>query len=222
VLGFVLPRVGFGKGFFVTDPLYQIAHQVSDPEPLAEGAEEAGLPAGSGAINTGTGVGPPTPVGGCGCSSGVCIQSGIAAGADALLIDPDLTSAQIDDFIEVDLQQSMACCIERRTYGTITNGAWNCSAWRFLGTDPTPGGVTCRYERDAFRLQSRSCSIRCIGEDSCTVITVTQNRIQTGIQTGSTTATTAAGCTPPTGVACVAGAFGRTHTGWSPPPPNCP
>ncbi len=47
VLDYTLPRAAFGKGFFVTDPLYAIANHIDDPEPLAEGAEDAGLAAGS-------------------------------------------------------------------------------------------------------------------------------------------------------------------------------
>ncbi len=228
VFGFVLPRVAFGKGFFVTDPLYEIANHLDDPESLAQGAETAGLPAGSGAINTGSisGVSPGgTDVGGgqpADCSCDACIQTAIAAGADALLIEPGFTSSQIDAVIDANLHQGAGCCPERVTYGTVTNGAWICSAWVFQETDPTPGGVTCRYKRDAFRLQSRTYTIRCIGDDICTVLEGTQNRIESGTQTGSTLAATAAGCTPPVGVVCVAGALGRTYTSWAPPLPDCP
>jgi len=70
--GSALPRQPFGKGFFVTDPLYLIANQLPDPNPLVQSAQSAGMPAGGGAINTGsvggTNVGPPSN-----CDCNLCI-----------------------------------------------------------------------------------------------------------------------------------------------------
>ncbi len=223
VLDHVMPRVPFGKGFFVTDPLFVIANQVANPQPLAEAAEEVGVAAGSSAVNTGnlsagsggTGVGGAVGTE-CGCDN-ACIQAAFADGSDAYLSDPNLTISQIDGVIGGSLEFT-GCCWPRITQCITTNGPWNCSGWTLDGTDPTPAGVTCRYVRDVFRLQSQNCIKVCF---DCSLFTFNRSRIQSGTELGSTTAATPAACTPPPGGGCGAILQNERFTRWS-PAPACP
>jgi hypothetical protein len=223
-IGIASPRLAFGKGFFVDDPLYFIANQLPDPEPLAQLAESAGLAAGSGAINTGSIGG--TDIGGgqstnCGCDA--CIQDSIAAGADAFLANPSMLVEEIDDVIGASLAASPGggCCIERTTCGPISFGPWSCTGWSLNDHNPHTGN--CEYVRTAFRLQTIRCSKIC--SDCLTKVSFTQNRIESGDifwVTGGTQYPS--DCTEPT-VSCSSSVFfiqDLTTTNWTPPPPSCP
>jgi hypothetical protein len=222
VLDHVLPRVPFGKGFFVTDPLHTIANQIDDPEPLAEAAENSGLAAGSGAVNTGSISSGPggSNVGGpisesCGCDA--CIQDALSQGSDALISDPALSLAAVDGIIGTHLEL-FGCCWPRITRCITTNGPWNCSGWVLDGTDPTPAGVSCRYVRNVFRLQSQNCIKVCL---DCSSFTFNRSRIQSGTEPGTTVAANPAACTPPPAGGCGAILQNEDFTNWS-PAPACP
>lgn len=220
VLDHVLPRVGFGKGFFVTDPLYVIAHQVDDPEPLAEGAEQSGLSAASGAANTGSissgsgggsDSGPPQSTD-CGCDA--CIQDSIAAGVDASLSDPTLDLDAIELIAYAESQNFISCCIPW-TWTVRTNpwSSWFCQgAWVYTGPASTSG---CNWERTATRQQTRKRKHRTAG---CTVCTWTQFRSESGTITTTTLRDPTTGvCNTPTGCGTPTSVDDRQD--WTPPSP---
>jgi len=222
----VIPRQPFGKGFFMYDPLYFIANQLPNPDPLAQSAEAAGLPAGGGAINTGSVGG--TNVGGaqstnCGCDNG-CIQYSIAAGADAFLADSTMTVETIDDVIGANYaaRPGGGCCPEMTTCGQISNGPWYCTAWTFVGMESIEQLGYCVYTRNVFRIQTINCRKRC--SDCLTTLNFTQNRQQFGDAFTHTGPTALPGdCVAPLRNPCNgSGVAEFATTGWSPPPPACP
>lgn len=238
VLEHMLPRVGFGKGFFVTDPLYVIAHQVDDPEPLAEGAEDAGLAAGSGAINTGSvsgggaDVGPPQPTD-CGCDA--CIQDSIAAGVDASLADPTLDLDAIETIAHAESQNLLSCCIRWTwTANTWPWGPWYCSGGWALDPDfnspiwNSGCSVNCHYERDVSRDRTRTRIRRTWGCARCAWVEICT---ETGQQKARATVDLSNfGCNLPAGFTCPATPdnppactdgpdTGVTHTDWAGTPP---
>lgn len=222
VLDHVLPRVGFGKGFFVTDPLYLIAHQMNDPEPLAEGAEDSGLPAGSSSINTGsisggTPIGDPQPVDGCGCEN-ACIQDSIAAGVDASLTDPSLDLDTIELLAFTESQNLLACCVPWTwTANTPPPGNWFCgpgSSWS-LDSQSVHG---CTYRRTATRIVTRVRVKRCL---NCTRHTWTQICIQTGDIIHTTLRDTNGACVPPPSSTCGTPTDNFQNGSWTPPGPPC-
>lgn len=234
VLDHVLPRVGFGKGFFVTDPLYVIAHQMNDPEPLVEAAESEGLAAGSGAANTGSisGGGGSTPVGpgqpiGCGCDA--CIQDSIAAGVDASLSDPTLDLDAIESIAHIESQNQISCCLPWTwTTTTTTAGCTGTGPWALFDSDVViiGGGyqLQCRYKRPVTDTQTRDRIRRCF---DCTRIPFSQTRTRTGEQRTidsyeftsppAPTCPAVPGFTGPCNLTRV-----LTQTAWTPAPPACP
>lgn len=213
VLDFILHRVPFGKGFFVTDPLYNVAQLLDDPEPLVEGAEDAGLAAGSGAINTGvlsggSDVGSPQP------TNEDCIYISIAAGVDAYLSDPDLNVEDIE-LIAHDEMEAMICfCIEWTWRGRAGAwSSWTCTGWNLVASDPVAG--TCTYSTYASRQRSASNRKRCY---NCTVLNWTTFETQYGALTLTVPMGPGGSCSPP--AACGA-PQSSTSTGWVPPDPNC-
>lgn len=224
-IDYIVPRQPFGKGFFVTDPLYMIAHQVDDPEQLAEAAEQEGVAAASSAANTGAvfggggGTGAPGTVGmDCGCDD-LCIQDAIADGASALIDDPSMSVSEVDSVIGDSLEARLMCCLPRITRCIHTYGSWNCSGWQFQGTLQTTGGVLCIYKRDVFRQQSRNCIRVCF---NCNSFTFNQSRLQSGTEEQRTSATNSAACAPPPSGGCGSRGGNWSYTNWSPPPPACP
>lgn len=161
VLDNVLPRVGFGKGFFVTDPLYEVAHQIDNPEPLAEAAESSGMAAGSGAVNTGGVPGGsqagPAISDGCGCDA--CLQDGFSSLVDVYLQDPD---ADIDQaVVDTGFEASFSCpCYYRLSIpGPSTVWSpWVCGAWTVSHNAAT--GI-CTYSTNSSRSRSRTVTTRC-------------------------------------------------------------
>ena len=226
VLGYMLPRAAFGKGFFIEDPLYFIAEMLDDPDPLVEAAELAGVAAGGGAINTGSfggGVGIGDPISNdCACGGNPCIQYAVAAGADAFLIDQGLSVSEIDDIIGAYLENvpgGGGCCIERITCGPLVTSGWNCSGWVLTDFAPTLG--ECEWSRNVFRLQTINCVKKC--SDCVTRISYSQSRIQSGTAVVITTpAGTAADCISPLNTCNTTGVTEWSTTGWAPPPPSCP
>lgn len=231
VLGHVLPRVGFGKGFFVTDPLYVIAHQLNDPEPLAEAAENSGLPAGSSAINTGSIGGgavadPPQPIGSC-CD--VCLQDSIAAGVDASLSDPTLDLDAIELIAYAESQSQSSCCWPWTwTTSTTETGCTGTGPWVLFDSDVASLGsgyqLQCRYRRPVTDTQTRNRIRRCA---DCTRIPFSQSRTRTGEQRTidsyefqSPPAPTCPAVPAWTGPCNLTRVL--TQTAWTPAPPACP
>jgi hypothetical protein len=230
VLDHVMPRVGFGKGFFMTDPLYQIADAMDDPEPLAEAAEDGGMAAGSGAANTGsftnggTPIGDPSPIGDCGCDA--CIQTTIASRVDQFYNQQLFTLADASQSIVDDLAGLMLACCWPSDVSSTTNGLWSCGPWGPpTRTDSSSiGSDNCLYERTVTRTRYKFGTIVCF---DCTRLNYSQTCTETGTQTARTTvedsvpcpvagpdpADEPTECRPYTGV---------THTAWAPPKPTCP
>jgi len=239
VLEYMLPRAAFGKGFFVTDPLYVIAEHMVDPEPLAEAAESSGLAAGSGAINTGsisggsggTQVDPPNPDG-CGCDA--CaegILDGIVAGSDAGLADPSLSLEDMELIGHEATEAIIGCCWPRNwtQRGSSTSTCTPTGAWVLTGTTtrPVAGGfrLTCEYSRPVSVFNTRKQVSRCF---DCTRTTFNQARTLTGTQTTSNsvdylpTDPVPACPGPGSGAACGIVGGVTTDTDWTPPIPACP
>lgn len=188
----MLPRAAFGKGFFVADPLYAIANHIEDPEPLAEGAEDAGLAAGSGSINTGgvsgggsygggSDAGGGQSADGCGCDD-ACLQTMIAVGADVFIGGGGLSLDDADQAMTNYAEALFPCC-RRRTTSTITSTPWTCGAW--LSSAPvqfpaTQGAYHCNYSRTSARTQTRTKIRTCW---NCVRCTWTETRTQRGDQT---------------------------------------
>jgi len=247
VLEFVLPRVGFGKGFFVTDPLFDIAIHIDDPEPLAQGAEDAGLPSGSGAINTGgisggglggSDAGGGQTVGGCGCDQ-ACIQYMIAAGSDVYALSNPTTQEEADQALD-DADLAMAdyviaffpCCRKRTVTNSFNDGNWACGAWT-LTNGPTPAGgqanymFNCSYSRTATKTQTRTRIRTC---RNCVRCTWRQTRTLTSVEQTTRSTVTAF---PPTLPVCPPAPISGPGcsgfevdddltTAWTPASPCCP
>ncbi len=213
VLDCLLPRAAFGKGFFVTDPLYTIANHIEDPEPLAEGAEDAGLAAGSGAINTGGISGGGSDAGGgqsadgCGCDD-ACLQTMIALGADVYLIESPTTLEEADQALE-DADLAMAdyvstlfpCCRRRTVTNSFSDGTWVCGAWGLTSGPTSAGGQTnytfnCSYSRTATKTQTRTRIRTCW---NCVRCTWRQTRTLTSVEQTTRSTVTAF---PPTLPVC--------------------
>ena len=211
VLDFVLPRVPFGKGFFITDPLYDVAQLLDDPEPLAEGAEDAGMAAGSGAVNTGavsggSDIGSPQP-------NENCIHISIASGIDAYLADPDLTIEDIELVAHNEMAAGLCICIQWTWWGTP--GAWSpwtCNGWELVSADINT--ETCTYRTYASRQRSASHRKRCT---SCDVINWTAFETEYGTLTATATMGPGGSCSPPP----CGTPQNVTSTGWVPPEPDC-
>ena len=228
VLEHVLPRKPFGSGFFAADPFYPIASQMPNPQPLAEGAEEAGMPAGGSMINTGnvSGGGTGGSAGGhsnpCagGCST-VCLQNSVAAGVDAFLADPTIGvagAAAKDSEVWYGLA---GCCFPRSWRTTPVPGPWTCGPWVFQYSSPGGmAGKNCHYIRNTTRTVSRGYTRRCL---DCTMIIITQTATETSTQTGRVTVAAGDPCPAggPVGLACApTGSISRGA--WTPGPPACP
>ena len=237
-LDYILPRVPFGKGFFVTDPLHDIAQFLDDAEPLAEGAEDSGLAAGSSAINTGsiTGtpiggggdVGGPQPGGGgedCGCED-ACIQESILIGTNAYLADQSLDAEAVEAIAYDYLQTALACCIPHTwRVGPVTKSCSPVGGWAFAGSrnQSIAGGrrLTCDYTRTVVETKTRKCIKRCF---DCTKLPHTQVSLRTGTQTTSISIDyqgVVPPCPPPGSPLCAV-TDGTTWGPWGPPPPTCP
>ena len=211
VFDIILPRVPFGKGFFVTDPLYQAAQQLDNPESLVEGAESAGLAAGSSSINTGA-VSGGTGIGGAMPADEDCLRSTIASGIDAYLADPTLTIQEIEAVSHDDEVARICFCWERDFRGAPSAwSAWNCNGWGLDSTDPVAG--TCTWSTNATRLRTRTVRRRCL---NCTVFNFTQFQNQWGTLTLTVPMNADGTCSQPT--ACGA-PQSNTGTGWTPPGP---
>ena len=243
VLDHIMPRVPFGKGFFVTDPLYNIANHIENPEPLAEGAEDAGLPAGSGAINTGgvsssgsggTNVGGGQSADGCGCDD-ACIQTMISEGADVYLAANPTTQEEADialdhaDLAMADYMEVNAfCCRIREVVNSFDPGAWGCGPFALV-SGPSPSTNTnlfnCSYSRTISRTQTRTVIRTC--RDCITRCTWRQTRTQSGSQPARSSVTAFSPAVPvcPPGPivtpACVAPSE-FDETDWVPGPACCP
>lgn len=225
VLEHMMPRVGFGKGFFVTDPLYVIANQIDDPEPLAEGAEDAGLPAGSGAINTGSlsgggaDVGPPVPTD-CGCDA--CIQDAIFAAAEALLSELDMLVEDIHAVYTQELVDRGGCaCNGGIVHSRRTNiPVWTCGPWRLIDSTPISGGTgfSCKCERTMTRTITRNCVIVCANSPGCPSFVYIQSRTQTSSEIKFTVGET---CSPPAIGICGPPSTSVQTSGWVGSPPVC-
>ncbi len=189
VLDYVLPRVGFGKGFFVTDPLFEIANHITDPNPLASAAEDAGQPAGSGGAVTGsapvTGVGDGGSNGGfpiptdCGCDA--CFQDMLKLGADVYLAGGAQPFEDAEEAMNDYAELLLPCC-RRRTTSTIISTPWTCGPW--LSDPPVPNPLlpssfSCNYSRTAARTQTKKSIRRCW---DCVRCTWTETRTQRGTQ----------------------------------------
>jgi hypothetical protein len=231
VLDHVMPRVPFGKGFFVTDPLHDIANQMDDPEPLAEAAENSGLAAGSGAANTGSVSSGPggTGLGGasstsCGCDN-ACIQSSIAVGIDAYLADTSLTIAEVEAIANEDVELALACCL-CWTWYTPTTTTCTPGAWAVTGSGThIENGVTvlrCTYSRPVTLVDTRTARRR---HNNCTRTTTVQTRTRTGTQTTTVDtpyfSTLPPPCPTPAGGACNAVGPTTQTVPWGPPRPPC-
>ncbi len=240
VLEFVLPRVGFGKGFFVTDPLYAVAQLLENPEPLAEAAEGSGEAAGSSAINTGnvsSGTGG-SDAGGpqstdCGCEN-ACIQTAIAVGADIYLAADPTSQIEADDAldaadlaIETYLQTLFPCCRRRTVTNTFNSGSWVCGPW--VPTGPaspvllSEGLWVCEYTRTSTRNQTRTRIRTCW---DCTRCTWRENRTQTHTESYSSefySIDNPPACPGPTGAPSCSSITANPSGSWTPAtPPCCP
>jgi hypothetical protein len=237
ITGHILPRVDFESGFFTANPLYMIAAQLDDPDPLAEAAEQSGFPAATSAVNTGrTPVGPgtlypgqPQPIGNCCTLCQGYLRDAVAAGADAFLSGQAGTVSEAEAVAFDTWQNLAACCLPWTwTTSSSTVSCTGTSPWLIVGQSDqnVTGGRTrrCVYERNAIKVETRDRIRRCF---NCQRTPFTQTRTITGVQTD--TANTFA----PTGQplpACPSGptpsnppgcSVEGTATNWAPPPPSC-
>lgn len=225
VLDHVIPRVPFGKGFFVTDPLHDIANQIDDPEPLAEAAESNGLAAGSGVVNTGslsgssagTGIGGGVPTD---CSCEACIQSTVAIVADLSLADASISDEQLADALRGLPGFSCPCCFSftrRSTPSAWSN--WACGAWGSPSPDPITG--RCNFSTTSSRFQTRTITRYCFScVSGSSTRTTTQFRTRSGALELVLLPDANGNCVAPAG--CGAPNDTITTTGWAPPAPACP
>jgi len=186
VTGVDATRAPFGKGFFVSDPLYAAAEVLENPQPLIEFVESTGGASAGSAINTGgisaNPVDPQPWDENCGCA--LCLQNSIAAGIDAMVGDPTVDVIEAEGIAHTDLNTAIACC---RPW-TWTNwigpwSAWECSygtAWVYTGRLALSINQDyCYFDRSVKRTQQRTRVRRCF---NCTQFAVLQSRIEFGIQ----------------------------------------
>lgn len=239
VLEHVLPRVEFGKGFFVTDPLYLIAQAMQDPEPLVEQAEDQGMPAGGGSINTGATTSPGGAQGpgdvpivdgdGCGCTD-ACLQDAILEAAQALLDDDadgveTLLAEDLHAVFSTGLADRGGCaCNGGIVHGRLrTPTSWTCGFWFLVDTTPIGGGGTqCSYERTLTKLQTQRCVIVCEDSPNCPSFVFTRTRLLTAKEFGSSIAASGAACSPPAAGVCGPPTTGVETGPWVGSPPDCP
>ena len=159
VTGVDATRAPFGKGFFVSDPLYAAAEVLENPQPLTELVENIGGASAGSAINTGgvsaNPVDPQPWDENCGCA--LCLQDSIAAGIDAMVGDPTVDVIEAEGIAHTDLHTAFSCCWRwtwrgastligcNTTWGPSTGCVWNtlhCAmVCDFTGTS------TCTYTR---------------------------------------------------------------------------
>lgn len=181
-------RAPFGKGFFLSDPLYPAAAAMADPEPLAEFVEALGGASASSAVHTGSVTPIDEPdIGGTG--EGGCVtalQDALAFGLDAMIADPTVDLVEVDNLTQWYSQSNFACCWPR----TWTNwqgpwSAWDCvggTGWAFTGRTLLPGGQdNCNFKRQVQRSRMRTRVRRCF---NCSQTAVHQTQTQTGWQVG--------------------------------------
>lgn len=201
VLDYVTPRMPFGKGFFVQDPLYDIAQQLENADPLVEGAEDAGFEAASSVTNTGSVSGgsfgggdaeDPEP-GDCGCDD-ACVQNLLSNIVEAHLDDPTIP---IELVMQEETEGVLCPCYYSIAFASPPTPwtAWACAAWG--NVVPDASGI-CRYSTTATRIRTRVVTKHCF---SCitgySTVTWTQFQTMRGTLNVNSAPDANGNCTPP-------------------------
>jgi hypothetical protein len=236
ITGHILPRADFESGFFTADPLYMIAVQLDDPDPLAEAAEQSGFPAATSTVNTGrTPAGPgtvypgePQPIDENCLRSGADVKDVIAAGMDAYASGTATNISEVQAAASTFESGTRACCLPITwTFwsNTICTSAtpWTLSTYSIPVTILTLEHF-CVYQRTVSGVQTRLRVKQCF---DCTVLAFTQVRgvsQNQRVETRSFYTLPAAPppCPgPPSSQCTLTGSVSGTGP-FAPPPPACP
>lgn len=231
VTGAPVSRAPFGKGFFVSDPLFDVADAMDDPTPLADAAEQLGLPSAASVVTTGgvsiDPVGDPIGIGDCGCSP-LCIQAPIADGVDAYLFDATVDFQAAESLARAAVQANSNCCLwwiwTSQPTWTVSCGPWYFHEYTISSNNQAKN---CRYRRIVTEVGTRFRIKVCW---DCSMVSVTQTRTITDCQGGRETVLAIDPCPDASTVGepaagCARGGcedFTGTDTGWTPPLASCP